>query len=341
MEKILKIHAVLDDDYNPVIHALGRSGSGYIIRDFLVPDDMPLWALHYALEKAFGFLNEHLHAFRLLDDDFNNINNNSAATYRKNIGKWFKSPSRMESEDFWCDDYKSGSFNNWIRKKYTGPYIYKGNYPSYQSWQDDFDEYLSLVGDDFLIYETKGKYAFKKIIPLRHLHDKQYSVSMTTKFDELLLENVADLFEYNPKDLLETLTVGEIYEKFTQFRYLYDYGDGWEVNITLSDDVSLDDQDVVVKTYRPLMISYDGLNLVEDVGGIGGYMDFLFTIYNLKEVRPTSDSSCYKIEGRFFKQIIDIDGYEYYGGDLSPERTLNWAKSLEWDERLPQIDKWF
>ena len=27
-----------------------------------------------------------------------------------------------ENEDFWQDDYESGSFKTWIRKKYTGPF---------------------------------------------------------------------------------------------------------------------------------------------------------------------------------------------------------------------------
>lgn len=35
---------------------------------------------------------------------------------------------------------------------------------------------------------------------------------------------------------------------------------------------------------RPMMLQADGLNLIEDVGGIGGYQVFLIVLFNLKPI---------------------------------------------------------
>lgn len=341
MNKVMKIHAVLHDEYNPVINKLGKSSSGHIVRDFLVPSDMPLWALHYAISTAFGFLNEHLHCFKLYDEDFMKINDNNAGIYRKNIGKWFKSPTRNDEEDFWADDYKSGSFINWRRKKYTGPYIYKGDYPTYESWQDDFNQYLSWAGEKYVIYEIGGKYSFRKVVPLKHFHLKDVEKECVLKFDELPLEIVGDLFEYDFHSLLETITIEEMFNDFKSFKYLYDYGDGWEIDISIFDNVSVEGESIVISTYKPLMVSYDGLNLVEDIGGINGYMDFLFVVFNLKEVDKSYVNQYIEIEGDYYQPIIDINGYEFHNCDISPARMLKWAKSLGWDDNLPPLKKWF
>ncbi len=71
--------------------------------------------------------------------------------------------------------------------------------------------------------------------------------------------------------------------------YEYDYGDGWEVTISyegifnqkdigkLSPEIS-EQVYQVRKTGKPLCIAMDGKRLLDDVGGIGGYCDFLMTI---------------------------------------------------------------
>ncbi len=48
--------------------------------------------------------------------------------------------------------------------------------------------------------------------------------------------------------------------------YSYDYGDGWEVP-----DVSADILEEVTARHRPVCIAKDGIELVDDVGGIGGF----------------------------------------------------------------------
>lgn len=95
------------------------------------------------------------------------------------------------------------------------------------------------------------------------------------------------LAEYN----IPTLPVTE------QLRYSYDYGDGWEVLITCDNayknneaalwkdmegeeaDVSADYLEEVAAKHRPVCIEKDGIELVDDVGGIGGFCGMLRTIY--------------------------------------------------------------
>ena len=141
--------------------------------------------------------------------------------------------------------------------------------------------------------------------------------------------------------MVETLTVKDIYSAFKQIIYNYDFGDNWEIMLTISEDVDLDDEIVVDKTLKPRLINYDGLNLIEDVGGVSGYYNFLFTIYNLKEVRMNTKGDVYDIDDKFFQPILDIKDYEYYSEDYTPPQMLSWAKSLEWNDKLPPLDKWF
>ena len=83
-----------------------------ISRDILVPGDIQLWALHYVIQVMFGWQNCHDHAF-----------------YIRRIGKLddeaalFRSPDAKERDDLWADDYRHGSPRNWVRSKYTGPYV--------------------------------------------------------------------------------------------------------------------------------------------------------------------------------------------------------------------------
>ena len=94
--------------------------------------------------------------------------------------------------------------------------------------------------------------------------------------------------------------------------YSYDYGDGWEVLITCEeiyeqrrmgmwtgvngDEVRLfvDELEEVIAKHRPICIEKDGIELVDDVGGIGGFCRMLRTIYgtdfhNEEEVQERED----------------------------------------------------
>ena len=72
----------------------------------------------------------------------------------------------------------------------------------------------------------------------------------------------------------------------TELLYSYDYGDGWEVDITLVREFGKDDQMVddetaaeVIAKRKPICIAKDGLHVLDDCGNIHGYIDMLRTIH--------------------------------------------------------------
>ncbi len=93
-----------------------------ITRDVIVPVEMPLYAVHYMIQRAFGWQNSHLHRFSLPQDRFLRITDEKAARWLDLVGILFPSPLMDDEDRFWADDYERGSFRNWLRRKYTGPY---------------------------------------------------------------------------------------------------------------------------------------------------------------------------------------------------------------------------
>ena len=129
----IRLHMeLMRDDFNQaeaedttyVLKTYGQVKYGDAIsRDVIVPNDMPLWALHYMMQKCFGWQNSHLHQFELPREQFERITDGNAGAYAALMGVIFRSPWMDENEEFWNDDYESGSFKTWIRRKYSGPYV--------------------------------------------------------------------------------------------------------------------------------------------------------------------------------------------------------------------------
>ncbi|MDY0289515.1 MAG: hypothetical protein RBR15_11885 [Sphaerochaeta sp.] len=72
----------------------------------------------------------------------------------------------------------------------------------------------------------------------------------------------------------------------TTLVYSYDYGDGWEVDISLVREFGKDNQGVddetaakVIADRKPVCIAKDGLNVLDDCGNVHGYIDMLQTIH--------------------------------------------------------------
>ena len=78
--------------------------------------------------------------------------------------------------------------------------------------------------------------------------------------------------------------------------YNYDYGDGWQIDITLikefgKDNKSVDDETAatVINTGKPICIAKDGRNVVDDCRHITGYIDMLQAIHEGVGTRPGMD----------------------------------------------------
>ena len=111
--------------------------------------------------------------------------------------------------------------------------------------------------------------------------------------------------------------------------YKYDYGDGWHVKITVSDEyrmVYADEEltgfvnsqgeevdDEFLKTVcqvlfegAPLCLEADGLPVMDDVGGVYGYCEFLKGIHSKENNGPYDD----------------------------PKESKEWARSMGWTGRM-------
>lgn len=95
-----------------------------ISRDIIVPENMTLHALHYAIQKLFGFLGYHLNNFALSQDDFNLVTAARVGGYDDLCGVLFRSSDRYEGDEGWDNDYDGeSSVNTWVKKMYRAPYV--------------------------------------------------------------------------------------------------------------------------------------------------------------------------------------------------------------------------
>ena len=104
--------------------------------------------------------------------------------------------------------------------------------------------------------------------------------------------------------------------------YNYDFGDDWKIRITASENcpdlvgsgritqAELDRANVKCReVYRPVLIARDGEMLVDDVGGLGGFADFL------EKIHP---------------ELKGMDPDEKEQARCEKKELLEWAKSLGW-----------
>ena len=98
-----------------------------ISRDILVPGDITLDALHYVIQRLFGWQNSHLHHFYLPDDIFEKVTQNKVKEWQKLCGIYFRFPDNDMNDRYWGSNYDPViAFNSWLKKKYQGPYVYAG-----------------------------------------------------------------------------------------------------------------------------------------------------------------------------------------------------------------------
>lgn len=144
----IRLHLVLDmeDKYlgEDEIGVLAQYGKmvNNISRDIIVPGDITLHALHYAINRAFGWQNSHLHSYHPYEEDYNKmIKSNKLTEWANLAGMYFRFPCEDYEDVYWDDDYKASiSVKNWLRGKYTGPYYYGGTREYFYRCQQDVKE---------------------------------------------------------------------------------------------------------------------------------------------------------------------------------------------------------
>ena len=250
-----------------------------ISRDVLVPEDITLHALHYVILKSFGWQNGHLHSFSLTEEDFEILTDGMFDKYAQLCGVYFRFPTDDLEDLYWDDDYEEGkSFNTWLRNKYTGPYTYGGMGDYYVPNQHEVKRFCKHFKDMNV-----------KKLSLKQIEEKILFESRPNNLlERLCLRDVLHVnrSEGMDKDIVEVSNIcgTEAMPIAYELVYEYDYGDGWEVRITVSDEVYTDEEkEFVCQNYRPRCICKDGLNVLDDVGGMWGYRDFLATIHEGSE----------------------------------------------------------
>lgn len=342
---VMRLHLELDMKYvdEEEMQILKKYGSvkQSISRDIMVPADITLHALNYAILRMFGWQNGHLHNFCLPENVFKKLTDNQFLTWSKIAGVYFRFPTENFKDIYWDDDYKEGeSIKSWMRRKYTGPYKYKGYGEHYlinqievedmfKRWDEiivhefDFrtekqpepynvklkeatiDQVMNAFSDvmcdelierlpvsDILCTKNNGKVDFAKI--KKYIDSKIKNCKVNDAVEEYISKRFVSLKQ--KREYLESYNI-HVLPVTEQLIYRYDYGDGWEVLITCEDIYHLDENSVwkgengrvednlvdtledVIVNHRPICVEKDGIELVDDVGGIGGFCEMLKTIY--------------------------------------------------------------
>ena len=141
-------------------------------RDILVSPEMTLHALHYAIQKCFGWQNSHLHHFEFPKKLVRKLLGNNFKEYCKYCGLYFRFPYGSDEESmadiYWDDDYdESEDPKTWLKSKYTPPFEYYGTYEHYvvaQNWVRNFFEENQTIRAPLSFAEMmKGNREFKQI----------------------------------------------------------------------------------------------------------------------------------------------------------------------------------
>lgn len=117
----------------------------------------------------------------------------------------------------------------------------------------------------------------------------------------------------------EKLTEEEVLPVTKEIIYNYDFGDNWIVKITkksdsedlqtsgaVSEEEIMEERETVVSKHIPVCIHKDGVFVLDDVDGLGGFSNFLGRIYESEDKEERADH-------------------------------LTWAQSLDWSTRRCRI----
>ena len=354
---ILRLHIELCNPYrvysvvpvnqstSDILHRYGGVSHGRTVScDIVIPSDLPLYALHYVLQKTFGWHNEKRHHFFIPWERIKLLCHDNLSMWSCLVGILFRSPMMSYKNELWLDDYTGGSIKNWLRKKYTGPYLSLNGSENLIPCQEQM---MQLdMNKEFLVCYEKDEAGKEHPVAIYYKESNQipnmpdgtpYCQVKSAKLEQLNVEEMTQFFKHDPFALVERLpldsvivsgkdklsdclspeekektgiceTGQEMYnaigeyvwdivranedlpEKqvytmpFTDMLY-YVYGK-WAVKITASNNcpdlmnlISQNDLDQANlkcrDTYRPVLISRDGMPPLDQPEGLKGYCQFL------------------------------------------------------------------
>lgn len=279
------------------------NGGEAITRDILIPEDMTFHALHYAIQRLFGWRNSHLHQFCLEEEDFERLTHGGKYNgWKRLAGYLFRVPTD-DPGYFWDDDYDQDgpSGVRWMKKKYKGPYYYDSDVETLEYAYDFIEETektMKKIGTvtvpDYFeaVSENTGK-----------LMKREKKVDLAD-FENLRLADLqsAIIFDGSFNRIRESLPVASVLNSRADIEessgypddgpvcncidYQYDFGDDWKVLIELYTLSAAESEDrrileavqKVRASHAPVCIEAVGKSVMDDVGGYSGYISFLETI---------------------------------------------------------------
>lgn len=195
-----------------------------ISRDVIVPASMSLHALHYVIQQCFGWQNAHLHAYQLPEAQFKALTSSGVKDWTRLVGLLLRSPLMDEQEQFWDDDYETGSFKTYLRKKYKWPQADLCGGETYRYCKRDMKALADRIGKAKFTVEWADIDGEETVISCYAARDRNgkmakrpgfMSVDRVTRtetmpFTDLPARALVYLFEADTKALLERLPIGEI-----------------------------------------------------------------------------------------------------------------------------------
>lgn len=180
----------LDENERTELFRIGKATNGFS-RDVLVSGAMTLHAMHYMIQKLFGWQNSHLHRFSLSDEDFNQLTGGKVQGWADLCGSLLKFPDGDFYDASWDDDYQEGiSVKSWFRRKYNGGYFTKA------------------VGDNWLYNRQRISEFWADCS-----EDDRFKADSTggAITGDTLLQDVNMYFEDPYNTLMESLTAGDLF----------------------------------------------------------------------------------------------------------------------------------
>lgn len=217
----IKLHLELDMSerccWEEEIRILKKYGKmkDAISREFIVPGDITLHALHYAINRAFGWQNSHLHHFQPYEEDYKLMIRDGLFTeWSRLAGAYFRFPTDDFEDIYWDDDYKpSISVKTWLRRKYTGPYYYAGTREYYYRCQEDVRSLLDWK-PMLEVHKSFGEWYEEK----EALEEK--TGNKDAKPDRI--KRIAPITEVTVRELQDTISFQGGFDEFIERIPLYD-----------------------------------------------------------------------------------------------------------------------
>ena len=130
------------------------------------------------------------------------------------VGLLFRSPMMAAENEFWLDDYNGGSFKNWLRKKYTGPYLSQNHSEALIPCQEQMMQ-LNMNEEFYVCYDKTPdgteqpaaiyyKEEDESLFPAKP-NGQPYARVKPTKLEALSPVELTKFFKTDPLALIERL----------------------------------------------------------------------------------------------------------------------------------------